>query len=98
MEENLTCTVSCKNIVRWPVLGKGIYQRKCDSVNSLCTPFKCLFSENVRNFEILKIVFKYHGKCIKVSTNKPMFGPVVLEIAVVFSYIKKNPDGNMYIA
>ena len=36
-----------------------------------------------KKFRILKFhgcIWNQHGKCIKMNTNKPMFGPVVLEI------------------
>ena len=50
-----------------------------------------IFSEIFRNFvKNVKIVtfhahiWNQHEKCIKMSTNKPMFGPVVLEIVIFF--------------
>ena len=37
-----------------------------------------------KNFQIVQFqvhIWNEHVKCIKMSTNKPVFGPVVLEIA-----------------
>ncbi len=42
------------------------------------------FQKIFKNFRIVKYcihIWHKHGKCIKMNTNKPMFGPVVLEIA-----------------
>ena len=42
------------------------------------------FQKIGKNSQIVKHcihIWNQHAKCIKMNTNKPMFGPVVLEIA-----------------
>ena len=38
------------------------------------------FSKNFRNVKYYHHIWNQHGKCFKMSTNKPMFGSAVLEI------------------
>ncbi len=42
--------------------------------------------KKVRNGNCHDHIWNQHEKCFKMSTNMPMFGPVVLEIACIFTY------------
>ncbi len=58
--------------------------------NTQQIPF--LYRKILKNFRIVKYcahIWNQHEKWIKTSTNKPMFGPVVLEIACGI-FIKKD--------
>ncbi len=48
------------------------------------------FLKTIRNFKNYARIWNQHGKCIKMSTNKPMFGPAVLEITFGILTIFKN--------
>ena len=39
--------------------------------------FKKIF-QNIRKLKYHAHIWNQHGKCIKMSTNKPMFGPVII--------------------
>ncbi len=50
--------------------------------------FFCWGGQNFRNVTFYVYIWNYHGKCIKININIPMFGPVVLEMHLIFSQTK----------
>ena len=57
-----------------------------------------IFVQKLFKIQLVNIVQSYlnqHRKCIKMSTNKPMFGPVVLEIANDFLHVHSNSHVNV---